>query len=109
MPLRWALPVALAGGLALAAAFPPAGAWPLAIAGPALLAVALRGRSLRGSLVVGLVFGAAFFVPLTAWLVNVAWYVWAALAVAETVSFAVLTVGQRLLLGLRRWPVAVAG
>ena len=109
MPLRWALPVALAGGLALAAAFPPAGAWPLAIAGPALLAVALRSRSLRASVVVGLVFGAAFFVPLTAWLVNVAWYVWAALAVAETVSFAVLAVGQRLLLGLRGWPVAVAG
>jgi len=109
LALRWALPVALAGGLALAAAFPPAGAWPLAIAGPALLVVALWRRSLRASLVVGLVFGAAFFVPLTAWLVNVAWYVWVALAVAQMVSFAVLTVGQRLLLRLRAWPVAVAG
>jgi len=47
------------------------------------------------------VFGAAFFVPLISWLVNVAWYVWAALAVAEMVSFAALTVGQRLLLRLR--------
>jgi len=55
----------------------------------------------RPSLVVGLVFGAAFFVPLISWLVNVAWYVWAALAVAEMVSFAALTVGQRLLLRLR--------
>ena len=109
MPLRWALPVALAGGLALAAAFPPVSAWPLAIAGPALLTVALWHRSLRASLVVGLVFGAAFFVPLTSWLVNVAWYVWAALAVAQTVSFAVLTVGQYLLLRLRAWPAAVAG
>jgi apolipoprotein N-acyltransferase len=109
MPLRWALPVALAGGLALAAAFPPVGAWLLAIAGPALLTVALWRRSLRASLVVGLVFGAAFFVPLISWLVNVAWYVWAALVVAEMVSFAVLTVGQRLLLRLRAWPVAVAG
>ena len=109
MPLRWALPVALAGGLALAAAFPPVGAWPLAIAGPALLAVALWRRSLGASLVVGLVFGAAFFVPLISWLVNVAWYVWAALAVAEMAGFAVLTVGQRLLLRLRAWPVAVAG
>jgi apolipoprotein N-acyltransferase len=109
MPLRWALPVALAGGLALAAAFPPVGAWPLAIAGPALLTVALWRRSLRASLVVGLVFGAAFFVPLISWLTNVAWYVWAALAVAEMVSFAVLTVGQRLLLRPRAWPVGVAG
>ncbi len=109
MPLRWALPVALAGGLALAAAFPPAGAWPLAIGGPALLTVALWRRSLRASLAVGLVFGAAFFVPLISWLVNVAWYVWAALAAAEMVSFAVLAVGQRLLLQLRAWPVAVAG
>ena len=50
-----------------------------------------------------------FFVPLISWLVNVAWYVWAALAVAEMVSFAVLTVGQRLLLRLRAWPAAVAG
>jgi apolipoprotein N-acyltransferase len=107
--LRWAAPVALAGGLALAAAFPPVGAWPLAIAGPALLAVALWGRSLPASLVIGLVFGAAFFVPLISWLVNVAWYVWAALAVAQTVGFAVLTMGQRLLLRLRAWPAAVAG
>ena len=109
MPLRWALPVALAGGLALAAAFPPVGAWPLAIAGPALLATALWCRSLRASLVVGLVFGAAFFVPLLFWLINVAWYVLAALAAAQMVGFALLTVGQRLLLRLRAWPVAVAG
>ncbi len=54
-------------------------------------------------------FGAAFFVPLISWLVNVAWYVWAALAVAQMVSFAVLAVGQRLLLRLRAWPLAVAG
>ena len=53
MPLRWALLVALAGGLALAAAFPPVGAWPLAVAGPALLTVALWRRSLGASLVVG--------------------------------------------------------
>ena len=106
---RLALPVALAGGLALAAAFPPVGAWPLAAAGPALLAVALWRRTLRGSLAVGLVFGLAFFVPLLSWLVNVAWYAWAALALVQAMIFAVLTVGQRLLLRLRAWPLAVAG
>jgi apolipoprotein N-acyltransferase len=109
LPSGLALLTALAGGVVLAAAFPPVGAWPLAAVGPALLVVALWRRSLRGSLAVGLVFGLAFFVPLLAWLVNVAWYVWAALAVVEAVMFAVLTVGQRLLLNLRAWPLAAAG
>src|SRR6266496_810102 len=109
LPTGLALLIALAGGGALAAAFPPVGAWPLAAAGPALLIVALWRRSLRGSLAVGLVFGLAFFVPLLSWLVNVAWYAWAALAGAETAVFAVLVIGQRLLLRLRAWPLAVAG
>jgi apolipoprotein N-acyltransferase len=107
--LPWALVAALAGGLALAAAFPPMGIWPLAPAGPALLAVALWRRSLRASLLAGLVFGLAFFVPLLSWLVNLAWYAWWALAVTEAVIFAVLAVGQRLLLNLRAWPLAAAG
>ena len=46
--------------------------------------------------------------PLLSWLVNVAWYAWAALAVAEAVIFAVLCLGQRLLLELPCWPAAVA-
>jgi apolipoprotein N-acyltransferase len=109
LPLAWALPAALAGGLALAAAFPPVGAWPLAPLGPALLVVALWRRSLRASFVIGLVFGLAQFVPLISWLLNLAWYVWAALALAEAVIFAVLSIGQRVLLRLPAWPVAVAG
>ena len=104
-----ALLAALAGGLGLAAAFPPVGIWPLAVVGPALLVVALWQRSLRGSFLVGLVFGLAFFFPLLSWLVNVAWYAWAALAVADTVIFAVLALGQWLLLRLRAWPLAVGG
>ena len=104
-----ALAVALAGGLALVAAFPPIGIWPLAPAGPALLAVALWRRGPGTSLLAGLAFGLAFFVPLLSWLLNVAWYAWLALAASEAVIFAVLAVGQRLLLGLRAWPLAVAG
>jgi apolipoprotein N-acyltransferase len=107
--LGWALLVALAGGLALAAAFPPAGIWPLAPVGPALLAVALSGRSLRGSLLTGLVFGAAFFFPLLSWVINVAWYAYLGLAGGEAVILAVLAVGQRILLRWPGWPVAVAG
>jgi apolipoprotein N-acyltransferase len=99
----------LAGGAATFASFPPLDAWPLAVLGPAALVVALIGRSLRGSFACGLAFGLALFMPLLSWLVNVAWYAWLALSVAEAVIFAVLTVGQRLLLRLPFWPAAVAG
>jgi apolipoprotein N-acyltransferase len=106
---RWALLISVAGGLALFASFPPVDAWPLAVAGPALLVVALAGRSLRASFGCGLAFGLATFVPLLSWLINEAWYAWAALAGAEAVIFAVLAIGQRLLLNLPYWPAAVAG
>ncbi len=105
---RWALLISVAGGAAVYASFPPLDAWPLAALGPALLVLALTGRSLRASFCCGLAFGLALFMPLLAWLLNVAWYAWFALAVAEAVIFAVLAVGQRLLLRLPFWPVAVA-
>ena len=105
----WALLLSVAGGLAVFASFPPLDAWPLAAVGPALLVIALTGRSLRGSFGCGLVFGLALFVPLLTWLLNVAWYAWAALAGSEAVIFALLAVGQRLLLRLPFWPTAVAG
>ena len=104
-----ALLIAAGGGLVLAAAFPPAGVWPLAVAGPALLTIALWRQRLRTALAAGAAFGLAFFFPLLSWLVNVAWYAWVALAVASAVIFAVLVAGQWLLLRLRAWPVAVAG
>ena len=107
--LRWALLIALAAGLLLAAAFPPQGLWPLAFISPGLLIVALNGRSLRSAFVVGLIFGLAFNFPLVAWVINLAWYAWVALAIASAVIFAVFTVAQRLLLNLRWWPLAVAG
>jgi apolipoprotein N-acyltransferase len=107
--LRWALLLALASGLLLAAAFPPAGVWPLAVVSPALLVLALSGRSLRAAFAVGLLFGLAFFVPLLSWVVNLAWYAWVALAIASALIFAVFAIAQRLLLNLRYWPLAVAG
>ena len=107
--IGWALLISAAGGLALYASFPPVGIWPLAVLGPALLVLALTGRSLRGSFGCALAFGLAQFVPLLSWLINLAWYAWAALAGSEAVIFALLAIGQRLLLRLRYWPVAVAG
>ncbi len=108
MAAHWALLISVAGGLAVYASSPPIGIWPLAAAGPALLVLALAGQSLRASFCCGLAFGLALFVPLLSWLINVAWYAWAALAVAEAVIFALLCVGQRLLLRLPFWPVFVA-
>jgi apolipoprotein N-acyltransferase len=107
--LRWALLLALVGGVLLAIAFAPVGAWPLAVVGPALLVLALCGRSLRGAFTTGLVFGLAFFLPLLVWVVNVAWFAWVALAIASALIFAVFAIAQRLLLNLRWWPPAVAG
>ncbi len=75
-----ALLTALCGGLALAAAFPPAGIWPLAAAGPALLVMALWRQRLRTVIAAGALFGLAFFSLLLPWLINLAWYAWAALA-----------------------------
>src|SRR5579875_3560123 len=98
MRLRWALVTGLVGGLVLPAAFPPYGFWPLAAVRPTLLVLALRGRRLRAAFAVGAVFGLAFFFPLLSWVINLAWYAWVALAVSESVIFAVLAVGQRLLL-----------
>ncbi len=107
--LRWALLVALAGGLLLAVSFPPLGIWPLTAVGVALLTVALAGRGLRASFLTGLVFGVAFFFPLLSWVLNVWWFAYIALALGSAVILAVLAVAQRLLLRLPGWPVAVAG
>ena len=71
--------------------------------------MALSGRSLRGAFTNGLVFGLAFFFPLVAWVVNLAWFAWVALAIASALIFAVFAIAQRLLLNLRWWPPAVAG
>ena len=107
--LRVALPAGLAGGLLLAAASAPAGVWPLAVVSPALLVVTLYGRSLRGAFTAGFAFGLAFFFPLLAWVINLAWFAWVALAIASALIFAVFAIAQRLLLNLRWWPLAVAG
>lgn len=109
LPARYALLVAIAGGLALAAAFPPAGLWPLAAAGPALLTIAVWQQRARVAVAAGAAFGAALFFPLVSWEINVAWYAWVGLVVGEAVIFAVLTLGLWLLLRLPGWPVAVAG
>jgi apolipoprotein N-acyltransferase len=108
---RWpSLAVAFAAGLALAGAFPPAGYWPLAIAGPALLVLAVWRKGRLATFGLSLLCGTVFFVALLSWLVNVAWYAWMVLALVEALIFAVLAVAVlRPLLRLRAWPLGVAG
>ncbi len=105
----WSLAAAFAAGLALAGAFPPVGFWPLAIAGPALLTLAVWGKGRLATFAAGLTCGAVFFLALLSWLVNVAWYAWVTLTVVESVIFAVLALALPPLLRLRAWPLAVAG
>jgi apolipoprotein N-acyltransferase len=106
---RWSFCTAVAAGLALAGAFPPVGIWPLAVLGPTLLTLAVWRKRPMASFGLALACGAVFFVGLLSWLVNVAWYAWATLAVLETLVFAVTALALPALLRLRAWPLAVAG
>ena len=67
LPLRVAVPVAVAAGVALLVAFPPYGWWPLAPVGVAGLAAAAHRRRLRAGAGLGFLTGVALFAPLLAW------------------------------------------
>lgn len=67
MPLPIALIAALAAGFAYSFAFPSANIWVLAFPAVGVLLAALRGRGFRSGVLVGLVFGIAFWFSLIAW------------------------------------------
>ncbi|MCO7220404.1 apolipoprotein N-acyltransferase [Klenkia sp. PcliD-1-E] len=86
--------VAAGGGLALWLAFPSWKIWPLAVVGPALLQLAVAGRTLRWGALLGGVFGAAFMLPLLHWSgIYVGAGPWVALAMAQAAFYAVLGAG----------------
>ena len=60
--------VAAAGGLALAAAFPPYDLWPLSMVAVAALSLLTRGRTVRQGAWLGFAFGWPFFLWLLQWL-----------------------------------------
>ncbi len=66
-PLSGAVLLAAAGGFLLDGAFPDRGWWPLAFVGIALVLVAAYGRSNSGAALVGLVFGATFYLSHIEW------------------------------------------
>lgn len=67
LPLGVALVVAAAAGPILDAAFPDRDWWPLAIPAVALVLLAAQGRRVGSALLVGFVFGAAFYFPHIEW------------------------------------------
>lgn len=108
LPLLAAVAAALVGGALLAQAFPAASWWWAAFPGIALVLAALRGRTVRGALLVGFVAGETFYLMLIAWATTFLGPMpWAALATLETLFF---MVGAVLLAWAQRfWPAAWAG
>ncbi|CCH87374.1 Apolipoprotein N-acyltransferase [Modestobacter italicus] len=101
-----AVPLAVAGGLALWLAFPPFGFWPLAAVGPLVLLLACQGRSARAGAALGMVMGSAFFLPLLTWTgVFVGDLPWLALSLAQAAFYAAMGAGTAV---LSRLPAAPA-
>lgn len=67
LPFWAAVVTALAAGPVLDAGFPDKDVWPLTFVGIALVLLAARGRSVRGSLLVGFLAGAAFYFTHIQW------------------------------------------
>src|SRR5699024_11943724 len=65
--LGWAVPAAAAAGLLLDAAFPALGWWPLAFPAITLALLSLVGRRFWAAVLVGGVFGLAFYQPPVSW------------------------------------------
>lgn len=95
LPLWGAVLVAAVAGFVLDLAFPSVGIWPLAYVAVALSLGSLVGRSAGGALLVGLIFGAAFYFPHISWASSflgdhpLSWVPWVALAGVESVFMGV--------------------
>lgn len=102
--------ISLGAGAALYAASPPVGWWPGALFGVAALALAVRGvRRWRSSYGLGALCGLAYLLPLLAWSSAPGVGEWLALVAAETVLFALLGPGLRLVARLPAAPLWGAG
>ncbi|MQA34628.1 apolipoprotein N-acyltransferase [Modestobacter roseus] len=95
--------------MAVYLAFPAHDLSALAVAGPAALALAVRGQRVRAGLWLGLVLGLVTMVPLLSWSgVYVGSFPWLALAVTEALYFALLGGATALTSRLPGWPVWAA-
>ncbi|MBB2976725.1 apolipoprotein N-acyltransferase [Microbacterium endophyticum] len=101
LPLWAALLASAVAGPTLDLAYPSVGWWPLAFVGIAFSLIALVGRSVWGSLFVGFVFGASFYLVHIEWITRYLGVVpWFALAGLESILMAV---GSVLLTLVYRW------
>ncbi|MEW2359293.1 apolipoprotein N-acyltransferase [Spirillospora sp. NPDC029432] len=100
--------LAVAAGLLMWAAFPPADLTPLIFPGVALLAAVLHGLPARTGAWLGFVAGVAFFVPVLEGLVKIGPDAWILLAVVQALYFAPMGAGIALVTRLPFWPAWAA-
>lgn len=101
LPLPLALMMAVSGGWMMDLGFPDLGWWPLTIVGTALVLASLRGRGVRGALLVGAVSGFAYYGTLIEWLtVYLGIVPWLALTLVQVVYTAL---GGVLIMLAWRW------
>src|SRR4051812_14671473 len=74
---------ALLAGVLLGLAFPPFGAWPLAVIAVTALSLLTRGATTRQAAWLGFAFGLSFFVVLLRWLHVIGWDAVLGLALLE--------------------------
>ncbi|MEV4490310.1 apolipoprotein N-acyltransferase [Micromonospora coxensis] len=107
VPLRWAVPAAVAAGLTMLLAFPPYGLWPLAPLGVALLAVAAHRRRMRAGAGLGFLTGVALFAPMLEWTnLHTGYLPWVLLSLLQAGYLALLgaaTAWVSPLVDRRRW------
>ncbi|HEY3605068.1 MAG TPA: hypothetical protein VGL04_10375, partial [Sporichthyaceae bacterium] len=96
---------AIAAGVLLGLAFPPFGAWPLAVVAVAALSLLTRGATGRHGAWLGFGFGLAFFVVLLRWLHVIGWDAVLGLSILQAVFLAPVGVGFAWTAGRRGWPL----
>nr|WP_201761990.1 apolipoprotein N-acyltransferase [Nonomuraea sp. K271] len=100
---------AVAGGLALFAAFPPLDWWWCAPPGIALIVASLHGTRPRRAAWLGYVGAAAFLFPGVAWVRTIGDDVWLMLVGAESLFYAAMAAAAALVFRLPGWPVWFGG
>ncbi|WP_242910413.1 apolipoprotein N-acyltransferase [Actinomadura terrae] len=101
--------LALAAGLVMWPAFPPADLTPLGPVGVALLTLALRGQAPRTGAWLGFVCGAAFFLPVLEGIAKIGPDGWILLSLVQAAYFLPLGAGIAVVTRLPGWPVWTAG
>ncbi|MGW3341766.1 apolipoprotein N-acyltransferase [Nonomuraea rubra] len=110
---RWVLlgrvVAAVAGGLALFAAFPPLGWWLCAPLGIGLIAGSLHGARPRRAAWIGYLAAVVFLLPGLAWVRSIGDDVWFMLVGTESLFYAAMAAMAALVFRLPAWPLWFGG